>query len=353
MTKTRPELVNLYRTSVPQAGRYEKLRLDKNENILGFPPKIIRQMLSGVSAHFLAAYPEPGPLYDKIAKRHDLKAENVLITAGSEMAIRYLFETYLNRGDEVVFLNPSFAMFDVYASICGAKKVLVGCGPDLRYGVDELIGKITPRTKIVAIANPNNPTGTVIEPADMRRIAGKAASVGALLLSDEAYYHFYKKTMLDDFGSYPNLVVTRTFSKACGLASVRLGYALAHAPVIAEIRKLQPIDHASAFALKLGEYIIDHEKLVWQYAKAVEAGKAYVAKEAAKLGVKAVMGHGNFMLLDVDDKRDAIAKEADRKGILLATHVRLPFDNNYIRITVGPIKQMKQFMAALKEAVKP
>lgn len=351
-TRTRPELVGLYRPPVPQAGRYRKLRLDKNENTAGFPPQVIRRMLSNISPHFLAAYPEPGPLYEKIARGHNLKVENVLVTAGSEMAIRYLFEAYLDRGDEVILLNPSFAMFEVYASLCGARRIRIDCGPDLRFDPEKIFANLSPRTKIVALANPNNPTGTVIEEADLFRIVKKAAAAGTLVLVDEAYYHFYGKSVLTKFDRHPNLVVTRTFSKACGLASVRLGYALAHSEVIAEVRKLQPIDHASGFALKLGEYILDHENLVWDYVKEVVAGKVYIAREARRLGIPTLPSCANFLLLDMGDHRERLLREAGKRGVLLPRHVRLPFANEYVRVTVGPVRQMRRLVAALKAAVK-
>jgi len=305
-------------------------------------------MLAGVSPHFLAAYPEPDPLYEKVANRHDLSVENVLITSGSEMAIRYLFEAYLDRGDEIVFLDPSFAMFQVYATLCGARIVTVYYRPDLTVDTDEIIQRLSPRTKIVAVANPNNPTGTVIPEADLCDIVERAAAFDALVLVDEAYYHFYGRTMLAYFDGYENLVITRTFSKACGLASVRLGYALAHPPVISEVKKLQPMDHANAFALKLGEYIVDHEELIWDYVAQIEAGKAYLTVETERMGFTSPRSYGNFLLVDVNGKRDRLIEEVERRGILIGAQVRLPFPNSYVRVTVGPVEEMRQLGAALE-----
>src|SRR5467141_2272178 len=121
MIKPRANLKDLFRYPILQEGRYGKLRLDKNENTAGFPVEIIREILSGISPDFLAAYPEPYALYCKIADRHGVDLDSVVVTAGSEMAIRYLFEAFLTADDEIVILNPSFAMFDVYAKIVGAK----------------------------------------------------------------------------------------------------------------------------------------------------------------------------------------------------------------------------------------
>tara|TARA_B100001971_G_C18243108_1_gene572258 strand:+ start:389 stop:1567 length:1179 start_codon:yes stop_codon:yes gene_type:complete len=351
VTKTRPELVGLCRYPIPQTGRYERLRLDKNENVSGVPPGAISEMLAGISPHFLSAYPEPGPLYEKIAGWHGLKVENVLITSGSEMAIRYLFEAYLDRGDEILFLNPSFAMFEVYAALCGARIVTVDFKQDMTVDPAEILDGLSSRTKIVAIANPNNPTGTVILEADLCRVVERASRFDALVLVDEAYYHFYGSTMLTKLSSYENLVITRSFSKACGLASVRLGYALSNPYVISEVKKLQPIDHANAFALKLGEYIVDHEELIWDYVAQVEDGRSYLTTEIERMGFVYSHSYGNFLLMDMKDKREGFIAEAKRRGILIGTQVRLPFPNNYVRATVGPLEEMRQLVAALQAVV--
>ncbi len=349
--KPRPEVSGLYRYPIRQEDRYERLRLDKNEHVSGFSEAVVQEMLDGISQHFLAAYPEPIELYRKIAAWHELELENVLITSGSELAIRYLFEAYLDRGDAIVFANPSFAMFEVYATLCGAQIVNIDYQPDLTIDIDAFIRAIQPRTKIVAIANPNNPTGTVIAESDLCRITETAAESAALVLVDEAYYHFYRNTMVDHLVEYDNLIVTRTFSKACGLASIRLGYALGHADVIDTIRKLQPIDHANAFALKLGAYIVDHQDLIWDYVEQVEEGKAYLAGELQQKGFTPLSSHGNFLLIDFQDKRDQVCQRFEAHGILIGTHVRLPFPNNYIRVTLGSVREMRRVVEALEEVL--
>ena len=352
MPKTKPELVGLYRYPVPQAGRYDRLRLDKNENTIGFSPETIQRMLGDISPHFLAAYPEPGPLYEKIAQWHGVSVKNVLISAGSEMAIRYLFEAYLGRGDEIIYLNPSFAMFEVYARLTGASSVMVDYDTNLSIDVNRILERISSKTKIIAIANPNNPTGTVIPEFDLCRVLRHAQECDALVLIDEAYYFFCTQTMLGHLKNFSNLVVTRTFSKACGLAGARLGYAIAHESTISEMQKMQPIDHASAFALKVGEYLLDHQELIWDYVEKVKDGKKYLMHAAAELGYRASPSFANFVLIDVAGLRERVLEEFDRCRILVGAHVRLPFSNNYIRITVGPVEHMEQVVLALRCAVQ-
>lgn len=345
---SRWELKDLYRPPVPQEGRYGRLRLDKNEHTAGWPDGIVQKMISAISGEVLAAYPEPRPFYEALAHLHGVKTENILVTAGSEIAIRYIFEAYLERGEDVVFLEPSFAMFDVYATLCGARRIKVPCGNNLQFSVDPLLAALSVRTKIVALANPNNPTGTVFKPTDLVRVAKKTASLGALLLVDEAYYDFYGKTALDFLSDFDNLIVTRTFSKAWGLAGVRLGYAVAHRSVIDVVRKVQPIDHANALALRFGEYMLKHPSLVQRYVQSVAKGKIMMTRAAERLGIKVWPSHANFLVMNVGDRRDRFIEEAKKRGVLIASQLRLPFSEEFVRLTVGPPGQMRRVVKILQ-----
>lgn len=349
--RPRKSVRDVVRWPVSQAERLDKLRLDKNENCAGWPKRVMDGMLAGVSRHFLTAYPEPYTLYEKIAKWHGITTDRLMVTAGSEMAIRYLFEAYLEPGDELVSLEPSFAMFDVYAQLCGAKFVPVRFDRSFRVAPDDILKRITGRTKIVAIANPNNPTGTVIPERDLIAIVKKAAKHGALALVDEAYFHFYGRTMLHHTGAFDNLVVTRTFSKACGAASVRLGYAVGHPDVIRTMAKLQPIDHVSGFAVLVGTYLIDHEHLIAGYVREVGKGKAYLLKELPKLGLPCIGGHGNFILIDLGARKDEVAARLKASGVLVGANLRLPSWSRHIRAAVGPPALMRRFVRALAGAL--
>jgi histidinol-phosphate aminotransferase len=352
MIQARRALRDVYRYPVPQEGRYGKLRLDKNENTVGYPASVIQEMLEGVSSDFLSAYPEPHSLYRKIAKWNGVGVENVLLAPGSEMAIRYLFEAFLEPGDQLLILNPSFAMFEVYGKICGARTVTEDYDRRFRISVASLLDKISKRTKIVAIANPNNPTGTVITQPDLLRIAQKAAKCGALVLVDEAYFYFYMETMLPYCREMENLVVTRTFSKACGLAGLRLGYAIANPSIIKEMMKLQPIDHANCFAVKLAEYVIDHEELIWAHVNEIVEGREFLVRELAKLGVKVVDGLANFVLFDARRRKDEVVARLRQHDILVGANLRLPFEAGYVRVAVGPVSQMRRFIEVLRTILR-
>ncbi|TAJ24521.1 MAG: histidinol-phosphate aminotransferase family protein [Nitrospirae bacterium] len=348
----RRTVAGLIRTSVPQVGRYGLLRLDKNERCTGYPTSLVRAMLKGLSGHHLAAYPESRLLYEKVAKWHGIGTAQLAMTSGSELAIRYLFEAFLESGDEVVLLNPSFAMFDVYARLCGARVAAANFDREWQVDEDEILRRITSRTKLVALANPNNPTGTVLEDAAILAVLRRAARHGALVLVDEAYYHFYGKTMLMYLPQHDNLVVTRTFSKACGAAGIRLGYAIGHPDVIAALNKVQPIDHLNVLAIKVGEYLIDHEQLMQDYVKKTRAGQRYLLAQLKTLGLTALGGYGNFVLADLGRKHDAIVQALRDHRIHVGATLRLPFSSSFVRITAGPIPVMRRVAAVLRTVLK-
>lgn len=351
--KIKPKKIvrDLARHFVLQEGRYKQLRLDKNENCAGWSQRVIKDMLRKIPRHFLSAYPEPFTLYAKIAKWHGIETDRLLVTAGSEMAIRYLFEAYLEEGDEIVLLAPSFAMFEVYARLCGAKIVSVPFDRSFRVYTEDILSRISRRTKVVAIANPNNPTGTVIASEDLVRIVEKAAKCSALVLIDEAYFYFYGRTMVDYSGTFDNLVVTRTFSKAYGAATIRLGYGIGHPEVVTAMRTLQPIDHVNGFAVLVGEYLIEHHELIAGYVHQVDNGKAFLLKALHRMGLAVVNGFGNFVLVDLGNGKDEIVARLAAKGILLGTNLRFPFRSNHVRITVGPPAEMRRFVRALAMAM--
>ncbi len=336
----------LVRENVPKINRLSKLRLDLNENLAGWPAEVLRELLSTITPSDLSAYPETVGLQSSIARCHDLTSAHVLVTAGSEMAIRYVFEAYLGVGTELLILDPSFAMFEVYGRLFEAEVVKVPFDSSLIVGIDDVLGHFSSRTRLVAIANPNNPTGTVFSADDLFRLLTKAAALDCLVLIDEAYFYFYERTMAPMIAQFDNLIVTRTFSKAFGLAGVRLGYALAAPGVIAAVSKLQPIDHANVIATKLGQYAIEHEELAWDYARDAAAGKAYLVRELRALGFKVIESHGNFILVDAGSNRSGLVQSLQQQ-VLLGTNVRLPFANEYLKVTVGPVRQMEQLVRLL------
>ena len=204
----------------PPLGCRDALRLDFNENTVACSPKV-REVLGRISAGSLTRYPERQPAEAIVAAHLGLAPSQVALTNGVDEAIHVLFETFLDKGDELLLPVPTYTMYEVYASATDARIVTVIAGGDLHFPFKRLLKAITKRTRIIAIANPNSPSGSAATRSQLLEIAERAPH--AVLLVDEAYFHFHGVTVIDLVGSLPNLIVARTFSKAYGHAGTATG----------------------------------------------------------------------------------------------------------------------------------
>ena len=208
--------------SPPTGNRLDKLRLDFNENTVGCSPRVIARLKETLDAGLLTVYPDYARAKAALAEFFRVSPDELLLTNGTDEAIQVLVNTYIDDGDEVIALRPSYAMYRFYAEVAGAKIVEVDYQPPaVAFPLEELLAAITPRTRAILIANPNNPTGTAVNLAGIERIL-KAAPHAAVLI-DEAYYEFFGVTALNLIWKYPQLFVSRTFSKVYGMAALRMG----------------------------------------------------------------------------------------------------------------------------------
>jgi histidinol-phosphate aminotransferase len=204
----------------PPLGDRSGLRLDFNENTFACSPRVL-ESLSRISRSDLTRYPEREPVEARVAAHLGLRPQQVLITNGVDEAIHVLCQTYLDAGTEILIPVPTYTMYEVYASATPARVFTVPAEEGFRFPLRALLKAITPATRLIAIANPNSPTGQTASGDDLLRLIDAAPRAAVLI--DEAYFHFYGETVMDLIGRAPNVIVARTFSKAYGLAGLRLG----------------------------------------------------------------------------------------------------------------------------------
>src|SRR5713226_9873481 len=204
MVRPREAVLRMAAYSPPTAGREGKLRLDFNENTVGCSPRVIEFLRDRLSAGGLAVYPEYGEAKRALASFFQVPQEQLLLTNGTDEAIQVFINTYVNSGDEVVLLRPSYAMYRFYAQVAGAAiREIDYHRPQMDFPLEELLKTITPRTRAVLIANPNNPTGTGAPLQAIERILKRARKAAVFI--DEAYYEFCGVTALPLIGDIPNL----------------------------------------------------------------------------------------------------------------------------------------------------
>ena len=352
MIPVKEHLKHLRRTQNPVA-RAGYLRLDKNESIIGFEKELVASLRKEITSDFLTAYPEVNTLYQKIARWLGCTQENIYITAGSDAAIKAMFEVFVEPGDAVALLSPTYAMFYVYTKMFQGRLIEIHYKEGLSLSAEDILDVIYKhRPKLICIANPNSPTGTILPQEDLKNVVDVAARQNSVVLLDEAYYLFYPISSIDLIYDYPNLVITRTFSKAMGLASARLGFAAGHTDIIKYLQKVRPVYETNAFAIRFAELILDSPDLIEKNVRETMRGKKYLEDELNKLGIPYFKSYTNFILIDVGsfERSVQIGDALYQKKILIRSGYNDDVLRNCIRVTIGSVKQMEFFKEKFKEA---
>ena len=332
----------------PPLGSRDQLRLDFNENTLACSPKV-SEMLAQISTSALTKYPEREPVEAFVAAHLGLVAAQVALTNGVDEAIHVLFETFLEAGDELLLPVPTYTMYEVYASATDASIVPVLAADDLQFPFERLLASVTTRTKIIAIASPNSPSGSIATRQELVAIASRAPH--AVVLVDEAYSHFHGETVIDLVGKLPNLFVARTFSKAYGLAGLRLGVLAGQVESMRWIRRvLSPYSVNSLALACLPTAMEDTGYLDW-YVGEVIGARADFETVLDAVGLRRWPSKANFILVDVGPQHAEFVRFMRAAGVLVRDRSADPGCDGRVRITIGTREQMRLATSVLKEAV--
>jgi len=332
--------------SPPTAGRAGKLRLDFNENTCGCSPRVIEFLREQLSAEQLTVYPEYGQTRAELAAFFGVQPAELLLTNGTDEAIQVVLNTYVDDGDEVVLLRPSYAMYRFYAQVAGAAIREVDYRPGtLEFPLDELLGTIGPSTRAVLIANPNNPTGTAVSLEGIEQILRQASSAAVLI--DEAYFEFCGITALGLLARCGNLFISRTFSKVYGMAAMRLGCLFSRPENIAFLHKAQSPYSVNTLAALAARAAIQDRAYVQTYVAEVLAARELLYQELDRLKIPYFRSQGNFVLVRMGDRAIEIRDRLREVAVLVR-------DRSYeidgcVRVTVGTREQVRVFLSKLEE----
>ena len=333
----------------PGQGRYGKLRLDMNENPEGLPREFVEGVLKEISPEFLSVYPEPDRFLRKYAEFVGVEFENVMCTNGSDMAIRYLMETFGEEGKDVVTVTPSFEMYGVNCRILGQRHVAVPYNDDLTMDVGRILSAITEDTRMVVLLNPNNPVGNVYSDDEFEAVRAKAEGVGALIVVDEAYHYFCDKTFLPAALKTPNVAVLRTFSKLMSLAACRLGVVISNQEIIHYARNARLTFDANAVALLFAERLLERPDIIEELIQTERAGKEWLLSRLREAGYWCRDCRGNFVFVKPRGDAHEVAARLEReKGVLVHPYGN-PLLKDFIRITTGSKTAMEKFWNAFAE----
>ncbi|MEO6804147.1 MAG: histidinol-phosphate transaminase [Granulicella sp.] len=332
----------------PLAAR-ELLRLDFNENTFAPSPRVIERLQQVTSAG-LTKYPEREGVERIVANHFGLDADQVLLTNGVDEAIHLVCAAFLESEDEALIATPGFFMYEVSISMMTSGLRTVQSDETLAFPYERFLEAINEKTKLIMVASPNNPTGAIISREQLLALA--AAAPQAVLMVDEAYFHFHGESMMGDVGKIPNLIVARTFSKAFGLANLRIGMLAGSAELMKYVRKVSSPYNVNGVALDcLPVALADEEYLTW-YAEQVRVGRERMMEGLREMGVSFFPSHANFVLMKIGEKHVELVKAMRRRGVLLRDRSSDAGCDGFVRITIGIEEHVTIGLAALKESLQ-
>lgn len=343
MLEVRKAVRELREYHPPLAGR-TGLRLDFNENTDGCSPRVLERVRQ-ITAEDLARYPEREPVERVVAERMGLAADQVLLTNGVDEGIHLLCEAYLEPEQEVVIVTPTFGMYEVLAGATGARVRSVQCDADFRFPLAATLRAINSATRLIAIASPNNPTGTAARRGEVLAIC-KAAPDAAVLI-DEAYFEFHGQTVTSDIAKTPNLFVARTFSKAYGLAGLRAGILAGNAEQMHSVRRVASPYNVNAAALLALPVALNDSAHIASYVAQVHASRERLMNYLLLKEVRYWPSEANFVLLYIGAQHREFVEALRQRGILVRDRSADPGCDGCVRITVGTLEQMDQVMPEL------
>ena len=318
--------------------------LDLNENTAGPSPRVLAKLRS-LTAADISLYPERAAVEAVVAKHLGLQPQQLLLTNGMDEAIALLFSAFLGPGDEALYPVPTFPMYPICAAAAGARTVQVPTDRDFRFPAAALRAAITPQTRMIAIANPNNPTGALAPRKEL--LATLEAALHSAVLADEAYYEFSGETMLAELPRFPNLFVARTFSKAYGLAGLRVGCLVGAAEHMDAVRRLAPPFNLNGLALACLPEALADQDYVSAHVIAIKRERARLEAAFSKYGIRTWPSHGNFVLADLGKWHAEFTAELAKDGIHVRDRGADAACAGCVRITIGTSAEMDGLYAAL------
>jgi histidinol-phosphate aminotransferase len=340
------EAVRTLKEYHPPLGNREGLRLDFNENTAGCSPRVLEK-LRRLGGEALARYPVREPAERAVAAVFGVSPEELLLTNGTDEAIHVICETYLEAEDEALVIVPTFAMYEIYAAATGARVVSIPAGRDFGFPTADVLAAITPRTRFIAVANPNNPTGTFAPISDLVAIA--KAAPDASLLVDEAYFEFSGETMSFRWRELPNLFVSRTFSKAYGMAGLRIGVLMGSADQMRVLRRASSPYNLNSVALACLPEALGDQDFIRNYVDQTMLGRRALESEIETWGVRFWPSRANFVLMYLGDRSREFISAMRARGILVRDRSSDYGCKDCVRITVGIAEHNQRLLASLRE----
>jgi histidinol-phosphate aminotransferase len=336
-----------YNPPLEKRRSYDGILLDFNERTIPVGKNVQRALEKFVKENKINIYPEYGNLCKKIAEYSGAKDDQVLLANGSDQGIDLVFRTFTKEGDKVVIPSPSFAMFYQSAEVVGCKILTPEYEKDLSFPKKKVLELLNQNIKLLVLCNPNNPTGTLIPLKDIEQMLKKALTKNTVVFIDEAYFEFSKVSAVGFIKKYPNLIITRTFSKAFGLGALRIGYVLSCKQNIEELLKVRgPYDVNMGAVVAAKAALQDLQEPRAYVEEVMSKAKKMVESFFEESGIEYFPSRANSILFRPKNSQETYEFLKD-KGILTRPRKGANIDGT-VRVTIGTVKQMKEFINKFK-----
>ncbi len=328
-------------------GLEKVIKIASNENPLGCSKKVIKALREFDN---LSGYPD-GNAYDlrkKLSEMYKIDVDKFIFGDGTDEVIAMLFSTFIEKGDEAIFADPSFAEYERYAKISGATPIKIPLDNEYKHDLKAMKEAITSKTKIIIICNPNNPTGTLINKKEMDAFLEEVPN-DVIVAIDEAYFEYaaifseYPDSM-DYQNKYKNVVTLRTFSKAYGLAGLRVGFGVADKEIIGFMERIRLPFNVTVPSLVGAIASLDDMEHVKKTVELNEEGKKYLYDELDKLNFKYVKTYANYIYINMEESGKKVFEEFLKKGVIIRA-----MKGNFVRVSIGTMEESKLFIEKLKE----
>ncbi|MGF7058367.1 histidinol-phosphate transaminase [Brassicibacter mesophilus] len=327
-------------------GLTEVIKLASNENPLGCSPKAIEAIKEAFQN--LALYPDGNCtlLKKALSDKLNLNENQIILSSGSDEVIDLIAKTFINKGDEAIMADITFPRYIATTKMMGGKPVIVPL-KDWTHDLNGMLDKITEKTKLIWLCNPNNPTGTMFSEEKLISFLDKVPQ-NIVVVYDEAYNEYvtkddYPKDSISLLEKYPNILILRTFSKIYGLAALRVGYTMASEEIIENINKIRGPFNVNSLAQAAALAALEDQDFIKESFRINKEGKEYLYDEFSKMNLEYAPSETNHIFVNVEKDANEVFIELQKKGMIIR-----PMVGTWIRVSIGTMEQNKMFIKLLK-----
>ena len=343
----------IHRIRGPIKTRFNKVRLDKNEKPDYHLSEFLKKIRKNIRNEHLTAYPETEILYRTISKKFKIKKDSIVLTPGSDSAIKTCLDLFTKKGDKIISIDPTFAMVDIYSKIKRVQQIKINYDKKLELDYEKIFRTLKNiKVNLIILANPNSPTGTIIPKKILFKILQTSRKRNVAVLIDEAYFGFYNYSTIPLIKKYNNLVVCRTFSKAYGLAGCRVGFLVSNKNLAKRLYNLRPMYEINSIGTMIVNEILKKNSFVSKNLKEQLDGKKYLLTELKKLKLQYLDGYANFIHINLGNRMKRAERTFQKHNILIRGGLNVPGYKKFLRVSLGPKNIMKSVIKILKNILK-